>query len=65
MELGYEAPPVETINSDLRYASLFYAKPDQRITVLKIDDFVIILNALLELEPIFPVIFFHIVDELK
>src|SRR5215510_11780817 len=30
MELGYEAPPVETINSNLRYASRFYAKPDQR-----------------------------------
>jgi 2-polyprenyl-6-methoxyphenol hydroxylase-like FAD-dependent oxidoreductase len=29
MELGYEAPPVETINSNLRYASRFYAKPDQ------------------------------------
>ena len=29
MELGYEAPPVETINSNLRYASRFYEKPDQ------------------------------------
>ncbi|MFY9798177.1 MAG: FAD-dependent monooxygenase [Candidatus Nitrosopolaris sp.] len=29
VELGYEAPPVETINSNLRYASRFYAKPDQ------------------------------------
>jgi hypothetical protein len=29
MELGYEAPPVETINSNLRYASRFYARPDQ------------------------------------
>jgi 2-polyprenyl-6-methoxyphenol hydroxylase-like FAD-dependent oxidoreductase len=28
VELGYEAPPVETINSDLRYASRFYAKPE-------------------------------------
>lgn len=28
VELGYEAPPVETINSNLRYASRFYAKPD-------------------------------------
>jgi 2-polyprenyl-6-methoxyphenol hydroxylase-like FAD-dependent oxidoreductase len=29
VELGYEAPSVETINSNLRYASRFYAKPDQ------------------------------------
>jgi len=29
VELGYEAPPIETINSDLRYASRFYAKPEQ------------------------------------
>ena len=29
IELGYEVPPVETINSDLRYASRFYAKPEQ------------------------------------
>jgi 2-polyprenyl-6-methoxyphenol hydroxylase-like FAD-dependent oxidoreductase len=29
VELGYESPPVETINSNLRYASRFYAKPDQ------------------------------------
>jgi 2-polyprenyl-6-methoxyphenol hydroxylase-like FAD-dependent oxidoreductase len=29
VELGYEAPPVETINSNLRYSSRFYAKPDQ------------------------------------
>ncbi len=29
IELGYEATPVETINSDLRYASRFYAKPEQ------------------------------------
>ena len=29
VELGYEAPPVETINSNLRYASRFYAKPNQ------------------------------------
>jgi 2-polyprenyl-6-methoxyphenol hydroxylase-like FAD-dependent oxidoreductase len=28
VELGYETPPVETINSDLRYASRFYAKPE-------------------------------------
>ena len=28
VELGYEAPPIETINSDLRYASRFYAKPE-------------------------------------
>ncbi len=28
VELRYEAPPVETINSDLRYASRFYAKPE-------------------------------------
>jgi 2-polyprenyl-6-methoxyphenol hydroxylase-like FAD-dependent oxidoreductase len=28
VELGYEAPPVETINSDLRYASRFYARPE-------------------------------------
>ncbi len=29
VELGYDAPPVETINSNLRYASRFYAKPEQ------------------------------------
>jgi len=29
VELGYEAPPVETINSNLRYASRFYHKPEQ------------------------------------
>jgi 2-polyprenyl-6-methoxyphenol hydroxylase-like FAD-dependent oxidoreductase len=29
VELGYEAPPTETINSDLGYASRFYAKPEQ------------------------------------
>jgi len=29
MELGYKAPPIETINSNLRYASRFYAKPDK------------------------------------
>jgi len=29
VELGYEATPVETINSNLRYASRFYAKPEQ------------------------------------
>jgi 2-polyprenyl-6-methoxyphenol hydroxylase-like FAD-dependent oxidoreductase len=29
VELGYQAPPVETINSNLRYSSRFYAKPDQ------------------------------------
>ncbi len=29
VELGYEATPVETINSDLRYAFRFYAKPEQ------------------------------------
>ncbi len=29
VELGHEAPPVETINSNLRYASRFYARPDQ------------------------------------
>ncbi len=29
VELGYEALPVETINSKLRYASRFYAKPEQ------------------------------------
>jgi 2-polyprenyl-6-methoxyphenol hydroxylase-like FAD-dependent oxidoreductase len=29
VELGYEAPPVETINSNLRYASRFYAKPEE------------------------------------
>jgi hypothetical protein len=29
VELGYEAPFVETINSNLRYSSRFYAKPDQ------------------------------------
>jgi len=29
VDLGYEAPPVETINSNLRYASRFYAKPEQ------------------------------------
>lgn len=28
-ELGYESPPVETINSNLRYASRFYAKPEK------------------------------------
>ena len=28
VELGYEAPPIETINSDLRYASRFYARPE-------------------------------------
>jgi 2-polyprenyl-6-methoxyphenol hydroxylase-like FAD-dependent oxidoreductase len=28
IELGYEAPPIETINSNLRYASRFYAKPE-------------------------------------
>lgn len=28
VELGYEATPVETINSNLRYASRFYAKPE-------------------------------------
>lgn len=28
VELGYEAPPIEMINSDLRYASRFYAKPE-------------------------------------
>lgn len=28
VELGYEAPPIESINSDLRYASRFYAKPE-------------------------------------
>jgi len=28
VELGYEAPPKETINSNLRYASRFYAKPE-------------------------------------
>jgi 2-polyprenyl-6-methoxyphenol hydroxylase-like FAD-dependent oxidoreductase len=27
-KLGYEHPPVETINSDLRYASRFYTKPE-------------------------------------
>jgi len=29
VEMGYEDPPVETINSNLRYSSRFYAKPDQ------------------------------------
>jgi 2-polyprenyl-6-methoxyphenol hydroxylase-like FAD-dependent oxidoreductase len=29
VELGYEAPPIETINSNLRYAIRFYAKPNQ------------------------------------
>jgi 2-polyprenyl-6-methoxyphenol hydroxylase-like FAD-dependent oxidoreductase len=29
VELGYDAPPIETINSSLRYASRFYAKPEQ------------------------------------
>jgi 2-polyprenyl-6-methoxyphenol hydroxylase-like FAD-dependent oxidoreductase len=29
VELGYEAPPIETINSNLRYASRFYARPEQ------------------------------------
>jgi hypothetical protein len=29
VELGYEAPSVETINSNLRYSSRFYAKPDE------------------------------------
>jgi 2-polyprenyl-6-methoxyphenol hydroxylase-like FAD-dependent oxidoreductase len=28
-ELGYDAPRVETINSNLRYASRFYLKPEQ------------------------------------
>ena len=28
-DLGYEAPRVETINSNLRYASRFYLKPEQ------------------------------------
>ncbi len=28
IELGYEATPVETINSDIRYASRFYVKPE-------------------------------------
>jgi 2-polyprenyl-6-methoxyphenol hydroxylase-like FAD-dependent oxidoreductase len=28
VELGYETPPIETINSDLRYVSRFYAKPE-------------------------------------
>ncbi len=28
VELGYEALPIETINSDLRYASRFYVKPE-------------------------------------
>jgi 2-polyprenyl-6-methoxyphenol hydroxylase-like FAD-dependent oxidoreductase len=28
-QLGYAAPPTETINSDMRYASRFYAKPEQ------------------------------------
>jgi 2-polyprenyl-6-methoxyphenol hydroxylase-like FAD-dependent oxidoreductase len=28
VELGYEAPPIETINSHLRYASRFSAKPE-------------------------------------
>jgi 2-polyprenyl-6-methoxyphenol hydroxylase-like FAD-dependent oxidoreductase len=28
VELGYDAPPIETINSDLRYASRFYARPE-------------------------------------
>ncbi len=29
VELGYEEPPVETINTDLRYASRFYTRPEQ------------------------------------
>jgi 2-polyprenyl-6-methoxyphenol hydroxylase-like FAD-dependent oxidoreductase len=29
VELDYEATPVETINSNLRYASRFYARPEQ------------------------------------
>jgi len=29
VELGYKAPSVETINSNLRYSSRFHAKPDQ------------------------------------
>jgi len=29
VELGYEAPQAETINSDMRYVSRFYAKPKQ------------------------------------
>lgn len=29
VELGYEAPPIETINTNLRYASRFYARPEQ------------------------------------
>jgi 2-polyprenyl-6-methoxyphenol hydroxylase-like FAD-dependent oxidoreductase len=29
VELGYEVPSVETINSNLRHSSRFYAKPDQ------------------------------------
>jgi 2-polyprenyl-6-methoxyphenol hydroxylase-like FAD-dependent oxidoreductase len=29
VELGYAAPPIETINSNLRYASRFYARPEQ------------------------------------
>jgi hypothetical protein len=29
VELGYEAPSVETITSNLRYSSRFYAKPDE------------------------------------
>lgn len=28
VKLGYEAPPIELINSDLRYASRFYARPE-------------------------------------
>jgi 2-polyprenyl-6-methoxyphenol hydroxylase-like FAD-dependent oxidoreductase len=28
VKLGYEAPPLESINSDLRYASRFYARPE-------------------------------------
>src|SRR5581483_5734272 len=29
VEQGYEAPPIETINTNLRYASRFYARPEQ------------------------------------
>jgi hypothetical protein len=36
VELGYEAPPVETINSNLRYASRFYAKPEEFPAVLRL-----------------------------
>jgi 2-polyprenyl-6-methoxyphenol hydroxylase-like FAD-dependent oxidoreductase len=28
VQLGYETPPIESINSNLRYASRFYARPD-------------------------------------